>query len=74
MPIKERHLLVKCLLHCCINDVICLGDMYIVAKKVILKRMLCSKQLVAHVPHPNNLVPFPLITCTSQLSVETKFV
>jgi hypothetical protein len=26
------------------------------------KCMLCSKMLVVHVPHPNNLVPFPLIT------------
>ena len=26
------------------------------------KCMLCSKLLVAHVPHPNNLVPFSLIT------------
>ena len=24
--------------------------------------MLSSKLLLAHVPHPNNLVPFPLIT------------
>ena len=29
--------------------------MYTVAQKVILC-MLCSKMLVAHVPHPNNLV------------------
>ena len=33
--------------------------MYSVAKKVILS-MLCSKPLVAHVPHPNNLVSYPL--------------
>ena len=32
--------------------------MYTVAKKVI-ESMLCSKLLVAHVPHPNNLVPLP---------------
>ena len=44
---------------CFINYVICQEDMYTVAKKVILS--VCCKLFVAHVPHHNNLVPFPLI-------------
>ena len=46
----------KCLVCGCINDVIFQGDMYTVAKKVILSVCCVVAWVVAHVTHPNNLV------------------
>jgi hypothetical protein len=33
------------------------------------KHMLCSKMLVAHVPHPNNLVYLPLLNSPTVLTL-----